>query len=585
MDRRVGGFAIALAALFGSASCSGKVVGDKNDGVMQGAPVDPLAMQPMQPGQPEPTPIDMTPVVPMVMDGDADSVGDDVDNCAALANADQVDGDADGQGDACDLCPALAMPALTDADGDGAGDACDNCAMLANPDQLDADSDGLGDACDACPAVADAEQLDGDSDGVGDACDNCPEYANAPQADRDEDGVGDACACGNPIVRCEDGEAGPYGCLNVDLLSSFTPGELEGRTGNSVWGHVDATTGRETAIVGLDNGTSIIDVTYPLCPAVLGKLESGVRAATNRDVKVIGDYALVVAESSQHGLQFFDLRPLLDGSETGSVEPVVTYRGTTQYPVSNAHTLAVSEDGAYAYIIAADSCGRGLHIVDVSDPMQPSFVGCFAEETGLHDAVCLNYKGPDTDHAGKEICVTFNGSDAFSLVDMTDKASPDRISITHYEGGRYSHQGWLTEDHAYLLLGDELDEGRSGNNTRTYIFDVSDLDAPKYIGFYAADSIATDHNLYILDGLAYESNYEAGLRVLDVAGVADGELEEIAFFDTVPNSDTAGFEGAWQAYPFFPSGNVVVNGMNGLFIVRLNDPRQMPEVPTAQSVR
>ena len=38
-----------------------------------------------------------------------------------------------------------------------------------------------------------------------------------------------------------------------------------------------------------------------------------------------------------------------------------------------------------------------------------------------------------------------------------------------YEGSFYTHQGWLTEDHRYFLLGDELDELRRGHNTRTYV--------------------------------------------------------------------------------------------------------------------
>ena len=35
-----------------------------------------------------------------------------------------------------------------DADGDGIEDDADNCASVANADQLDTDSDGLGNACD-----------------------------------------------------------------------------------------------------------------------------------------------------------------------------------------------------------------------------------------------------------------------------------------------------------------------------------------------------------------------------------------------------------------------------------------------------
>jgi len=349
---------------------------------------------------------------------------------------------------------------------------------------------------------------------------------------------------------------------------------------------VDAETGRETAIVGLNNGTAVVDVTYPLCPEVLGKLPSGVSSTITRDVKVLGDFALVVAEARNHGLQIFDLRPLLDGSAPTSIMPVATYRGTSQQPISNAHNIAVVEGSDYAYVVASASCGRGLHIVDLSDPASPQFAGCYQDETALHDAQCVKYHGPDTEYAGRELCVTFNGSDAFSVVDMQDKSRPERISNARYEGARYSHQGWLTEDHARLLLGDELDEGRYGHGTKTYMFDVSDLDNPSYIGVYTAESRATDHNLYTRDGLAFEANYESGLRVLDLAGIAQGELEEIGFFDTVPNADSADFEGAWTAYPYFPSGNVVINGMNGVSIVRFNDPRPgSVEVPTAQRVR
>jgi choice-of-anchor B domain-containing protein len=299
----------------------------------------------------------------------------------------------------------------------------------------------------------------------------------------------------------------------------------------------------------------------------------------------MGDYALVVAEARSHGLQVFDLRPLIEGSASGSVRPIATYRGTSQQPVSNAHNVVVVDGSQYAYLVAAPSCGRGLHIVDLTDPAAPSFVGCYEEETPLHDAYCLNYDGPDADYVGREICITFNGSDAFSVVDMQDRSAPRRISITHYQGGRYSHQGWLTEDHTHLLLGDEYDEIRNGHDTRTYIFDMTDLDAPSFVSAYTASTGATDHNLYIVDGLAYQSNYEAGLRVLDVAGVASGQLVEVGFFDTTPGSDSTAFEGSWAAYPFFPSGTILFNGIDGTFIVRFDRSRGSPGMPLGRTVR
>ncbi len=45
--------------------------------------------------------------------------------------------------------PLWNAAALTDEDGDGVTDDIDNCTAIANPNQLDANGDGFGNACDA----------------------------------------------------------------------------------------------------------------------------------------------------------------------------------------------------------------------------------------------------------------------------------------------------------------------------------------------------------------------------------------------------------------------------------------------------
>lgn len=170
-------------------------------------------------------------------DLDFDDIGDVCDNCAFVQNYGQVDSDGDLRGDACDNCPQVSNPLQENADNDLLGDICDpcigledldndgicgtadNCPYVANLDQADADADGLGDVCDACPldslndadgdgdcanldncpTVANANQADADADGVGNLCDNCPNTANPGQEDADNDGVGNVCevACGD----------------------------------------------------------------------------------------------------------------------------------------------------------------------------------------------------------------------------------------------------------------------------------------------------------------------------------------------------------------------------------------------------
>jgi choice-of-anchor B domain-containing protein len=117
------------------------------------------------------------------------------------------------------------------------------------------------------------------------------------------------------------------------------------------------------------------------------------------------------------------------------------------------------------------------------------------------------------------------------------------------------------------LLADELDETNLRRKTSTYVFDMSDLDAPKAQPKFEWGSDATEHNVYIKGPRAYFANYTEGLRMLDVT--AAPTLKEVAFFDTNPNSASVDMSGAWGVYPFFPSGTVVVGDMvSGLFVLK-----------------
>ena len=214
---------------------------------------------------------------------------------------------------------------------------------------------------------------------------------------------------------------------------------------------------------------------------------------------------------------------------------------------SHTHNIAINEDTGFAYAVGTNTCGGGLHIVDINTPINPMFAGCY-DLAYTHDSQCVVYQGPDVDHSKREICVNFNGDAVVNqnyveIVDVTDKSAPVQVSSTAYPEPGYSHQGWLTEDHRFLLLGDESDETNYNVPTRTHIFDLSDLDAPLYSFAYEATTAAIDHNLYVLGNRVFEANYTSGLRVLEFGDLVNSEFDEIAFFDTVPNDDRAIFQG------------------------------------------
>jgi choice-of-anchor B domain-containing protein len=420
-------------------------------------------------------------------------------------------------------------------------------------------------------ATAPGDGLDSDGDGIPDATDNCIGLTNPDQADANEDGEGDACSCDTPAVLCEGGMAGPYPCNGVDMLSRVGLSDMGGaRSGASIWGALESKGHREIAIVALNIGTAFVDLSKPRCPVVLGILPTATQASAWREARAMGDYAVIVSEAQGHGLQVFDMKKLGTTASTEDLVADATYTGGDGAQVGNAHNVFASAETNMVYLVGSRTCDGGLHMVDMKDPMNPKFAGCGTEGHYSHDVTCIVYNGPDTEHKGKEICVTYDGEDtAFSVVDVTDKSAPKLLSTEVYERGAYSHQGWFTQDQTTMLLADELDETNMRTKTKTYIFDMTDLDDPKPLKIHEWGTDCTEHNVYIKGQHAYFANYTEGLRILDVSKAANAELKEVGFFDSMPNDSSVQMRGAWGAFPYFASGIVAIGDMqSGLFVVK-----------------
>ena len=369
-------------------------------------------------------------------------------------------------------------------------------------------------------------------------------------------------------TTCTGGNAGVNLCSNVDLMAYLAMNDIGGGVGSDIWGWQDSVTGKEYAIMGRSTGTAFVDLSDPLSPIYLGDLPPHSEKSQWRDIKVYLDHAFIVSEAAGSGMQVFDLTQLRTVSS-----PPVTFSETAHYTgFSDAHNISINTDSGFAYAVGTDTCDGGLHMINIQNPMNPTSAGCFSDDGYTHDTQCVNYVGPDPDHQGAEICFNSN-TDALTIVDVTNKAAPRMLSRTGYTDSEYTHQGWLTEDHAYFLLGDEFDEARNPSaGSITYVWDVNDLDSPTLIGTHESRVRAIDHNQYVNGKYTYQSNYQAGLRILDVTNIANGELTEVAFFDMVPDGDLPlDYEGSWGNYPFFDSGFVIVSvRTQGLFVLRPN---------------
>jgi choice-of-anchor B domain-containing protein len=380
-------------------------------------------------------------------------------------------------------------------------------------------------------------------------------------------------------VRCDAaGKAGEFECGNASLLSYLPVSKVGGRRGSTLndnWGWTDPQGGREYALVGRSDGTSFVDVTDPANPRYLGDLPLTKGANPNvwRDIKTYKNHAFIVADGAgPHGMQVFDLTRLR------TVKTPQTFTEDAHYSqIGSAHNIVINEGSGYAYAVgvsgSGETCGGGLHMIDIRNPTSPTFAGCFSDpQTGRagtgysHDAQCVMYTGPDAKYRGREICVGSNET-AISIADVTDKKAPKALSNASYPAVGYAHQGWLTEDQRYFYLGDELDEGAGQEKTRTMIFDLANLEDPVLVKQWFGTTPATDHNMYVKGTRLYQSNYQAGLRILDIADPANPR--EVGFLDTTPEGTTNQMSGNWSNYPYFKSGTIVVTSVGeGLFLVR-----------------
>ncbi len=375
----------------------------------------------------------------------------------------------------------------------------------------------------------------------------------------------------NPVFSqpCVGGVSDGYPCDNVGLLSRVNLTDLGGPAGNDIWGY-HSPSGREYALMGLTNGVAFVDITDPNNPVVLGNLATHTSNSSWRDIREKNGYAYIGADSATgHGIQIFDLSQLdVVATDPASVFPITfTETGQVDFGLNgNSHNMVTNFNPASNFLYAVGQrqfCSGGVTVFDLTDPEVPTQEQCYSSDGYSHDMLCINYRGPDTDYIGQEICIGFNET-IYSIIDMTDKNNIIGISAQTYAGEGYTHQGWISDDHKYLMLDDELDERQNGHNVRTYFFDISDLDNPVPLtgNYYQHGISSIDHNMFAKGPYLYQANYEAGLRILDISDLDNGigTISEAGYFDILPSQTLSNFNGAWGVYPYLPSGNILVSG-------------------------
>jgi choice-of-anchor B domain-containing protein len=390
-------------------------------------------------------------------------------------------------------------------------------------------------------------------------------------------------------TACAGGFAEIYPCSNVDLLAHVAD-RMRGADGADIWGFLDLNTNREYAIMGYSTGTAVYDLSDPEDPREVGFIDG--QRTTWRDIKIYqywnaGDnrwnaYAYVTADNASDGLFIIDLTEL--PHRVSRVSYASDFREAHNVYITKADFatgLPLTADSPLLVIAGSNNSDGRFRTYSLDVPESPVFIAAPATPAGqaggdrlyMHDAASMivTDSRKDTQCANAssssycDVLFDFNES-TVDIWDVTDPSDPVRLSHVPYSNSRYTHSGWWSEDKQYLFVQDELDERDRGLSTTLRTFSISDLRNPVLVGTWSGPTRAIDHNGFVRGNRYYMSNYARGLSILDISDPANPTAA--GRFDSYPSSDTVGFPGAWGAYPFLPSGNVLISDIDsGFYIV------------------
>ncbi len=401
-------------------------------------------------------------------------------------------------------------------------------------------------------------------------------------------------------VTCTAGMSGSFPCKSVQQQSHVPLNRFSTNTvsASNLWGYVDPDDNREYAVIGLSNGTGVVDVTKPVNPRVVGVVP-GIQSAW-REVKVYSvfnaktkkwdAYAYISTEANGGGLQVIDLSQL----------PNRVSLAFTDHEISTAHTLFVANinfstgqplPGLVPTLYMEGTNYRagnnqaGLVVYSLKNPRNPKIIGRY-NETYVHDVYVETFSGNRAKqcaagHDPCEVVFAWTGGD-FRTIDFTDKSAPVVLGTLSYPNLGYAHSGWISPNKNFLFNNDELDEIDTDSRTRILTLNIKDFRNPRLAATFRGRHKSIEHNSYVVGNKLYISHYTRGLVIMDITNPV--QIREAAFFDTHPEDDDTmnahhpqhpghdgdnTFHGAWGVYPFLKSGNILISDIQrGLFVLK-----------------
>ena len=323
----------------------------------------------------------------------------------------------------------------------------------------------------------------------------------------------------------------PDQSLNMELISIYDYDEVI----NDIWGYSDST-GNEYALVGTNEGFSVLNITNPTNPNQLYFIEGD--NTIWRDIKTWQNYAYVVCDQCNDGLLIVDLN-----DATGE-----THSFTTDF-FEKAHNIYIDENG---YLYAFGGNANGVIILNLNNnPTNPTYEG-INDLFYLHDGMVR----------GDTIWGASTSMGEFFVYDVSDKSSPTIISSQPTPGG-VTHNCWISDDGNTLFTTQEY----SGAYIRSYdVSDIYNIEMQDEIQSWSGLTDVIPHNTHVLNNYLINSYYTDGITIIDASN--PNNLIEVGYYDTSPQYEGDGSFGCWGAYPYLESGLILATDrQNGLHIL------------------
>lgn len=317
---------------------------------------------------------------------------------------------------------------------------------------------------------------------------------------------------------------------------------------SDIWGYTDEN-GREYALVGLETGTSIVDIGDPSNPKEIARIPGG--QSFWKDIKTYKNRAFITGEYEQ-GLQIVDLSNLPNGVDsTQSFFWQESFGGLGR--LGACHNLYIEEKTGVAYLSGCSIVSGGILMFDITGEL-PVYLGK-TNTTYSHDVYVRN----DTIYSSDM------NLGVFSIIDATNKNNPVVIA-NQRTPLQFTHNTWLSDDSKTIYTTDET------GNAPVAAYDISDVHDIKALDqFYPDGTRGTGlipHNVHVKNDFLVTSYYAEGVVITDAS--RPNNLVQVGKFDTYQGPN-ASFYGAWGAFPFFESDIILVTDIeNGLFILRPN---------------